>query len=125
MSVSCFSSNTRVNRVALTVTSPHMLLVRVLHQRTSDAADARSRAPRNSAHDATETPGTKRSAGHLACGSVLLLRLGPDATSACREASVSHSRCGELKGRLDTTAAYNQRGAGGSATGGLYGLVTQ
>jgi hypothetical protein len=30
-----------------------------------------------------------------------------------------------LKGRLDTTAAYNQRGAGGGATGGLYGLVTQ
>src|SRR5258708_14338020 len=63
--------------------------------------------------------------GSLACGSVLLLRLRPDATSACREVSVSHSRCGELKSRLDTTAAYNQRGTDGGATGGLDGLVTQ
>lgn len=50
MYVSCFSSNTRVNRVVLTVTSPHMSLVRVLHQLESDAADARSlaRHPRTS-----------------------------------------------------------------------------
>jgi hypothetical protein len=172
MYVSFYSSNTRVNHVALTVTSPYMLLVRVLHQQESDAADARNCAPRNSAHGATETPlrrsprvhrlrdsrvridssrypcglsngwrwpskstdfhrvaprraGTKRSAGLLAGGSLLLLRLRPDATSACREVSVSHFRCGELKSRLDTTAAYNQRGAGGSATGGLDRLVTQ
>ena len=30
-----------------------------------------------------------------------------------------------MKSRVDATATYNQRGAGGGATGGLDGLVTQ
>jgi hypothetical protein len=102
MYVSCSSSNTRVNRVALTVTSPHILLVRVLHQRESDAADARIRAR----HPRTLRP-------------IVLRRTG-----VCREIFVSHSRRSKLKSRVETTATYNQRGAGGSAAGGLDGRVT-
>ena len=132
MSVSCFSSNTRVNRVALTATSPHMYLCACC---TSGNPTRRTRGARRTPSAHRETASTaprKRLSVALRAytrlrdsareGRFLPLpglnhppphRARRQGTGACREVSVSHSRWGELESRLDTTATYNQRGAGG------------
>src|ERR1700733_12200360 len=45
--------------------------------------------------------------------------------SVCCAVGASDRRRGEAQGRLDSTATYYQRGAGGRATGGLHGHVSQ